>query len=725
MKSKKLMDALGEIDDRYLLSVRPDHLSLKHRRWPLALAAAAMVGLCIFGAAQLQPTVREPEVSTEEENSRLSIEELERMLLDRGGEFQTMEGTMPAEPGDLRKFAIFLRDHQEKYGSFLREETLEVSLYQMDETKMAVLYLPNRFERLRLRQDGTAAVTDSIAPWAGDWRNHVAESVQQLLDEAPWQETPPWGETVCRSEEERQLWDGEVEAAKAAFGAYLDAHWSVELSCEPEVILACGRDYQLTMTLGQNGTDILRLFYLGGFDVAASWLRETGLTLEETLKILYENRLYSLNMTFENWKKVQFLPDGVALDGVALDDPVTVEQGLQLLRCTGDYVMRPPMELPDDLHSFLTKEVLENLIEQQRQWKEKFPAGGYTDIEMGEWYTHGMMYVTDGQILPGIDASHFGPEKPISPDDVCTALYLAVSPEMDFDGWKQDRIDWIVQNQIVFSPTFFAQKAITGTDMLSLLYDCATEILHWDGDVPQWAEAEEVSQPLRWARYHEILWPEEHGTFQPDEPVTRVQFAYLLRQLMQKVWYQHLPDGRMVCTEEMQGQQERMEAEQLTREYLNRYGRMRLSNTRENLTADTVTELCEQGSLPQNLLDENQNLLKALLEQLEFFRSKADYWVQYCQKHGIETEGLTLDCKITRVEQHNNFVWLEVSQFAWFRYRGEETESSSEDVYLVTLLQTPEGWAVAGVKDYYDALDWEFEQNGLEAAKKTMENYLR
>jgi len=65
VKSEKLLDALGKIDDELVLEVMPAAVQTKKkRRWPMWLAAAAMVALCFFGAYKLglqqKPQTGEP-----------------------------------------------------------------------------------------------------------------------------------------------------------------------------------------------------------------------------------------------------------------------------------------------------------------------------------------------------------------------------------------------------------------------------------------------------------------------------------------------------------------------------------------------------------------------------------------------------------------------------------------------------------------------------------------
>lgn len=53
MKSEKIIEALGNIDDRLVLDVFPAQPHRKKRRWPTWVMAAAMITLCVFGANYL------------------------------------------------------------------------------------------------------------------------------------------------------------------------------------------------------------------------------------------------------------------------------------------------------------------------------------------------------------------------------------------------------------------------------------------------------------------------------------------------------------------------------------------------------------------------------------------------------------------------------------------------------------------------------------------------
>lgn len=55
MKSEKIIDALGKIDDRLVISVIPSNYTRKKIKWPVFLATAAALGLCIWGASKLVP----------------------------------------------------------------------------------------------------------------------------------------------------------------------------------------------------------------------------------------------------------------------------------------------------------------------------------------------------------------------------------------------------------------------------------------------------------------------------------------------------------------------------------------------------------------------------------------------------------------------------------------------------------------------------------------------
>lgn len=55
MRAKRVLDALGDVDGRFLADLRPAPAEPKKRKWPLILTAAAMAALCIFGISRLNP----------------------------------------------------------------------------------------------------------------------------------------------------------------------------------------------------------------------------------------------------------------------------------------------------------------------------------------------------------------------------------------------------------------------------------------------------------------------------------------------------------------------------------------------------------------------------------------------------------------------------------------------------------------------------------------------
>lgn len=57
MRAKRVLDALGDVDGRFLADLRPAPAEPKKRKWPLILTAAAMAALCIFGISRLNPPV--------------------------------------------------------------------------------------------------------------------------------------------------------------------------------------------------------------------------------------------------------------------------------------------------------------------------------------------------------------------------------------------------------------------------------------------------------------------------------------------------------------------------------------------------------------------------------------------------------------------------------------------------------------------------------------------
>lgn len=77
MRAKRVLDALGDVDGRFLADLRPAPAEPKKRRWPLALTAAAMAALCIFGVSRLNPPVtQDPSVDNPAEQPPADPEQI-------------------------------------------------------------------------------------------------------------------------------------------------------------------------------------------------------------------------------------------------------------------------------------------------------------------------------------------------------------------------------------------------------------------------------------------------------------------------------------------------------------------------------------------------------------------------------------------------------------------------------------------------------------------------
>lgn len=69
MKSERIIEALGKIDDRLIVEVIPGMPIKRNNRWPTIVAAAAVVGLCLFGAGKIGLLPAVPEQQPIEETT--------------------------------------------------------------------------------------------------------------------------------------------------------------------------------------------------------------------------------------------------------------------------------------------------------------------------------------------------------------------------------------------------------------------------------------------------------------------------------------------------------------------------------------------------------------------------------------------------------------------------------------------------------------------------------
>ena len=69
MKSERIIEALGKIDDRLVIEVIPGMPIKRNNRWPTIVAAAAVAGLCLFGAGKIGLLPAVPEQQPIEETT--------------------------------------------------------------------------------------------------------------------------------------------------------------------------------------------------------------------------------------------------------------------------------------------------------------------------------------------------------------------------------------------------------------------------------------------------------------------------------------------------------------------------------------------------------------------------------------------------------------------------------------------------------------------------------
>lgn len=366
MKGKTLMEALGMIEERYFLSVVPMPVSKHRSRWPVAIAAAAMIGLCFFGLAGLRPaeespiTLPEYEVTTEQ-TKVYSETEIHQRLIEGNVSFGRYASVSEEE---MKPFAHFLWEHQEQYLDYLSHENLLVSSYDMENgtRQICVLSILDHYGFVRLEHTA-AGVIDCTVPEQTAWPTEGRKDIQKLLEEAPVQCAYESTDDLCRTDQEKAWLTAETAAAKAAFGQYLQSHCPADWYADSaRMVINVQWDGQVSADLYEKDTNLplVTLSYFGTTSVAALWyappeqnweidLHFDGterMTLSEVLQALYAADPQA-DKPFLAWFSDRSLPLPAGCGNEDLVSPAALQSTLEAYaKRFGSQIAVPKSETP-------------------------------------------------------------------------------------------------------------------------------------------------------------------------------------------------------------------------------------------------------------------------------------------------------------------------------------------------------------------------------------------
>lgn len=690
MKSEKLMDALGELDDRYLLAVLPEHLKTKKRRWAVVLAAAAMVGLCIFGIGMVDKAIPPKQDDMTEQLAEWTQPELNKLLWEHAGEADRTQ----LELSELQPFSRFLYDNQNLYEGLLTQEGLQVYLNRVGARSVCVLDAPELGWTVRLQCGMDQEVIDCTEPPKREWRKRVDAAIQTVLDDA----------AAGKMEQE------EAEGVKAAFGSWLQRNcpdtvdWDVIHGQMQQM-----ENHSVKLSAMQEDVRLFDLNWYGGELVEVCWpekrdevwystYQNMEISVEDAVYFLYERDPDQQKTYFTHW--LNFLRAAIPADAKP-EEPLTARLAIPILKqFTIEKLDKFAIlsDLPNSSDECFTRAELEKTVEELETQREMYPDRNFEDVDVSTWYIGAQIYATNNRYLSGSSPTTFEPEAPISREDLAGMLYRAAIKVCKFDPWEIDREAWMKEYPGVFSEYDLKdQTPMTVKEVIGIFFRYTDQVLGWQDS--------DHTEPMEWAGYHGLL-TNEDGTLKPQQVVTRVQAVHILRQLMNEPYYptgvpryyESLPDGTVICTEPMTAQTELDAVQKVTDTYMTQFIQRYYNLSEADLKQYTVLELQERDALPPSVMEQYGDAVQAGLETMELYKNKVDLAVE--MREGEKgAENLEVSNILQEITQHGDFAFVKMMQAASFRYPESETGSGLRMDYGLTLLRTEDGWFILSLEN--------------------------
>ena len=168
---------------------------------------------------------------------------------------------------------------------------------------------------------------------------------------------------------------------------------------------------------------------------------------------------------------------------------------------------------------------------------------GFSDVAADAWYAEAAVYCRDNGLMNGTTATTFSPNVTMTRAQLCAVLYrMSGSPEVTGrdaftdtpDGaWYGEAVLWAVQNRIMSGYTasaFGPNDPITREQLAAILWRYAGspaaeagEAYTDEASIASWAVT-----AVDWARTYGFINGMSDGSFQPDGRATRAQVAAIL-----------------------------------------------------------------------------------------------------------------------------------------------------------------------------------------------------
>lgn len=210
---------------------------------------------------------------------------------------------------------------------------------------------------------------------------------------------------------------------------------------------------------------------------------------------------------------------------------------------------------PDGTYSFVMPKSLPVTVRVTFKQGHDCPAKRYTDIDQTAWYHEGVDYVVKNGLMNGTGITTFEPESATTRAMVVTILYrLAGEPDAEAasftdvpaNEWYSDAVAWAAANGVAGGygdGLFGPEDPITREQMAAMLYRYASNVGKYDvagrADLTVFSDAGDIDRyagdAMRWAVAEGLIGGTSATTLEPQGDALRAQVATILMRFCENV----------------------------------------------------------------------------------------------------------------------------------------------------------------------------------------------
>lgn len=187
-------------------------------------------------------------------------------------------------------------------------------------------------------------------------------------------------------------------------------------------------------------------------------------------------------------------------------------------------------------------------------------AAVYADVNMADWYYESVQYVSDKQIMTGLDSATFGPGQPLARAQFTVILHrMAGSPEpavpstfsdVEAGEWYSDAVAWASSAGIVTgyidTNTFMPGQPVTRQEIAVMMYRFARytgKESKARADINNYPDVLQVSsfsyEAMQWSVAHELV-KGDKGSLNPQGTTNRAECSTIIQRYLENDW---IPTG--------------------------------------------------------------------------------------------------------------------------------------------------------------------------------------